>query len=105
VKENHGMKGMKKGMKKELMGALIASAVAGIALSPASNATERGADAKGDKKPYCQNNSCKGKSECGGHGNKNGCHGMNDCKGQGWIKAKNKKECETKKGKWVEEKA
>jgi hypothetical protein len=50
---------------------------------------------------YCSNNSCKGKSACGGMGNNNGCSGKNECKGQGFVKAASAAECKKAGGKWA----
>ena len=50
---------------------------------------------------YCSNNSCKGKSECGGMGNNNGCKGKNECKGQGFVTAASAADCKKAGGKWA----
>lgn len=49
---------------------------------------------------FCQNNTCKGKSECSGHGGGSGCAGTNDCKGKGWVTATDAKACKAKGGLW-----
>ncbi len=50
---------------------------------------------------YCANNSCKGKSDCGGMGNNNGCKGQNECKGQGFVTAGSAADCKKAGGKWA----
>ena len=50
---------------------------------------------------YCSNNSCKGKSDCGGMGNNNGCKGQNECKGQGFLTASSAADCKKAGGKWA----
>ncbi len=50
---------------------------------------------------YCANNSCKGKSDCGGMGNNNGCKGKNECKGQGFVTAASAADCKKAGGKWA----
>ncbi|MEI8024752.1 MAG: hypothetical protein WCI18_00255 [Pseudomonadota bacterium] len=50
---------------------------------------------------YCANNSCKGKSDCGGMGNNNGCMGKNECKGKGFLTAASAADCKKAGGKWA----
>jgi len=86
---------------KGLFGLIVASALAtaSLALAEGTTAPAPGAaDAKADA-GYCQNNSCKGKSACAGHGNAS-CAGKNSCKGHGSLKAADAKECKKAGGKW-----
>ena len=79
---------------------VLAAAAAGALLT----ATPALSGPKMVKGHYCQNNSCKGKSACGGMGNKNGCAGQNECKGKGWLKASSKEACKKAGGKWMKAK-
>lgn len=83
------------------IGLLAASAAAMLVTAPVAFA---GNGPKLVKGHYCQNNTCKGKSSCGGHGNKNGCAGQNSCKGKGWLDHKDKASCEAGGGKWAKAK-
>jgi hypothetical protein len=79
---------------------IVASVVATGALAKDNKAAKAG-KASAD---VCQNNACKGNSECKGHGNA-ACKGQNECKGHGWIKAETKEACEADgKGKWIAKK-
>ena len=88
--------------KKLTFGAIASSlAVAIAATSAHANETAKKADAKAAGSGYCENNQCKGHSECKGHGN-DACKGKTSCKGHGWLKASSKDECEKDgKGKWM----
>lgn len=89
----------------KMFGMLAASAVAGLIAATPAFASKK-MEKKGESKSFCQNNQCKGHSDCSGHGNKNGCKGTNECKGQGWLMKSSKEDCEKDgKGKWVEQKA
>jgi hypothetical protein len=83
-------------MKSKALGVLAATAAAGLFATAPAVAGPKIVDGH-----YCSNNTCKGKSACGGFGNKNGCHGNNDCKGQGWLSQGNKEDCEKNGGKWA----
>ena len=79
----------------KVFGAFASAAMAGlIATAVKAEETKTPAEA------YCQNNTCKGKSACKGHGN-DSCKGQNSCKGQGWIKAKDQAACVKGKGTWM----
>jgi hypothetical protein len=93
-------------MTKQNIGALFTSFCAAALVSTAAHADEHAAKAAADhakgKMPeasQCQNNNCKGHSDCKGLGNA-ACHGQNSCKGKGWVSAKDEKECAAKKGTW-----
>ena len=84
---------------KKSFGAAIATAVAGMLVTSAVHA-EDAKPAAGDKPAaFCQNNSCKGKSACKGHGN-DACKGQNSCKGHGFLEAADAKGCKKAGGKW-----
>jgi hypothetical protein len=83
----------------KLMGVLLATAVTAF-LGSQAVAKEH---AKAPE-AFCQNESCKGKSACKGHGN-DACDGQNGCKGTGFLKAKGEKECKKAGGKWTTEEA
>jgi len=81
-------------------GALASTFVASAIATGAFAADTKPAAAKASA-DVCQNNACKGHSECKGHGNA-ACKGQNECKGRGWIKAATKEACEAGgKGKWM----
>jgi hypothetical protein len=82
-------------MKKNF-GLVTASALAAIL----SNATIASAAPDVVDGHYCANNSCKGKSDCGGMGNTNGCAGKNTCKGHGFKSAATSEDCTKAGGKW-----
>ena len=81
-------------MDKKQMGALAASALAGLLMASPVTAGPKMVDGH-----YCSP-TCKGKSDCGGMGNKNGCSGSNECAGKGWIDAADKDACKEAGGKW-----
>ncbi len=90
-------------MKERAIGSIVASAVAGLfVMSAVAHAQETNHAAGGDaaKAPFCQNNSCKGKSACKGHGNES-CKGQNACKGHGFVEAKDAAACKKAGGKWM----
>lgn len=87
-------------MNKKLVGAILVSMAATVAV--ADHHMEKKADAKAAEMA-CQNNSCKGKSDCHGFGN-DSCGGKNSCKNKGSVKAENKAECEKKHGIWTAKK-
>lgn len=87
-------------MNTKLIGALLVSLAANAALAADAPAVKK-ADAKVEM--ACQNNSCKGKSECMGFGNA-GCAGGNECKGKGILKAKTEADCVKKTGLWIAKK-
>lgn len=72
-------------MDKSMLSKLAMSTAATLLSSHLLASPSSWKDAKGGEW-YCANNTCKGKSACGGAGNDNGCHGSNTCKGKGWIK-------------------
>lgn len=82
-------------MDKKSFG-LIAAAAAASMLSAAPVF----AGPKVVKGHACQNNGCKGKSECKGMGNNN-CKGQNECKGHGWLNFESEKDCAANGGKWA----
>jgi hypothetical protein len=83
-------------MKKNF-GLVTASALAAML----SSATVASAAPEVVDGHYCSNNSCKGKSDCGGMGNTNGCAGKNTCKGHGFKTAATAEACTTAGGKWA----
>lgn len=90
-------------MTAKQFGAMFATTVAGLMVSSAlfaeGTTTTPAADKTKEAKPYCANNSCKGKSACNGHGN-DSCSGKNSCKGHGWLEAKDEKACKKAGGLW-----
>ncbi len=80
----------------KLFGTIVVGAVATLAMD--ASAKDAAKSAGGEH--FCQNNSCKGKSACHGHGNAE-CAGKNGCAGQGWLKAKDAKSCGKAGGKWA----
>lgn len=91
-------------MNKKLMGAILVSMAATSVMAKDKAAAKPAAKADAKVEWACQNNTCKGKSECHGFGNAS-CGGKNECKGHGTIKAKDKAECEKKHGTWAEMKS
>jgi hypothetical protein len=98
---------------KPTFGAMIVTALTTVSLGGAASAAPGQAPAQarppitgatGPAEPtgpyFCQNNSCRGKSECGGHGNLNACAGTNECKGKGWVTAADESGCKAKGGLW-----
>lgn len=81
-------------MKNEkLVSSLILSTVAaivGVGVMPSADAKDTGG--------YCQNATCKGHSECHGHGND--CFGQKDCSGHGTLKKDNAADCKEAGGPW-----
>lgn len=85
-------------MKSEIAhGVSIAAAVAAL-FTAGSGLAQKADKAKEAAKPvHCGGiNACKGQSAC--NGAKNSCKGQNACKGQGWLPAKDEKECKAKGG-------
>jgi hypothetical protein len=85
-------------MKKEIaQGVSIAAAVAALLSAGSASAQKSDKPKEGAKEVHCGGiNACKGQSAC--NGAKNGCKGQNACKGQGWLPAKDEKECKAKGG-------
>jgi hypothetical protein len=85
-------------MKKALaQGVSIAAAVAALFAGSTALAQKTEKAKEGAKPVHCGGiNACKGQSAC--NGAKNGCKGQNACKGQGWLPAKDDKECKAKGG-------
>ena len=90
-------------MNNKNIGAIFASAVAGLLVSTSLYAnpdeTKPAEGKAAEAKPYCLNNTCKGKSACSGHGNES-CSGQNTCKGKGWLEAADAKACKKAGGTW-----
>ncbi len=88
-------------MKALKFGSLVAGTVSGLILSSSLNAQNPAPaeEAAPASKGYCQNNTCKGKASCKGHGN-DSCHGQNSCKGKGLLEASDAKSCKKAGGKW-----
>jgi hypothetical protein len=88
-------------MKKEVVqGAVLASTVVALLGASAAFAQNNEKPKETAKSVHCGGiNACKGKGAC--NGAKNSCSGQNACKGQGWLPAKDEKECKAKHGKVV----
>lgn len=86
-------------MKSRALGMMAATAAASLFASAPVLAGPKVVEGH-----YCSNNTCKGKSACGGYGNQNGCHGSNECKGKGWLSQDNQADCEKNGGKWAAKK-
>jgi hypothetical protein len=87
---------------------LVIAAISGLSLSVNASETKKSEDKKAAEVTEstvgrCAGvNTCKGTSSC--HSETNSCAGTNSCKGTGWMKM-TKKECDTKKGKFINKKA
>jgi hypothetical protein len=94
-------------MNKKMMGALLVSMAATASMAADKMAAKPAAPAEAKPAFVCQNNTCKGHSDCSGFGN-DSCKGNNECKGHGTLERKTKEDCEktVKKvtGVWVAKK-